>query len=220
MSKPTTPDDEKSNDSVDVENNKWKDIADKVNQQQVQDEATTATTAAEINKEVEPEQSTRLMDEKEMESLRNQIQLLESQMAGYKEKAIRIQAEMENLRRRTERDVSQAHKYGNEKIINELLPVLDSLQRGLEGVSLDDPALKSMRDGLEMTLGLLEKTLVKFGLKLIDPQVGEVFNPELHEAMSMQTDSDFKSNTIIQCFQRGYQLNQRVLRAAMVVVAK
>ena len=103
----------------------------------------------------------------------------------------------------------------DEKLINELLPVVDSLDRGLETGAPDDP----MRAGLQLTLDLLLKTLQKHGVELIDPKPGDAFSPELHEAMAMQPDPKAKSNTVLHVAQRGFMLNGRVLRAAMVVVA-
>ena len=151
--------------------------------------------------------------------LEDQLTALERKVTEYKNQALRAHADMENLRRRTERDVANAVKYGAEKLVGDLLPVVDSLIRGLESPEADDPHVRSMREGIGLTLDLLNKTLQSHGVKIIDPQPGEPFNPDLHEAMSMQTVPDAKPNTIIQVVQKGYELNGRVLRAAMVIVA-
>lgn len=140
---------------------------------------------------------------------------LEQTVAKYKDQIIRSQAELQNIQRRAERDVQNAYKYSNEKLINELLPVVDSLDRGLANGAQDDP----MRAGLQLTLDLLLKTLEKQGVQVLDPKPGDAFNPEQHEAMAMQPDPKAKSNTILHVAQRGFMLNGRVLRAAMVVVA-
>ena len=133
---------------------------------------------------------------------------------------MRLQAEMDNLRKRTTRDVEHAHKYALEKFVNELLPVIDSLELGIsaaEDSSGDETA--SLREGMELTLKKFQDVMSKFGVDPIDPQ-GEKFNPELHEAVSMQESNEYESNTVMSVVQKGYTLNDRLVRAAMVVVAK
>ena len=144
---------------------------------------------------------------------------LEREIAKYKDIAIRSEADMENLRRRAERDVSNAHKYANEKLLKELLPVLDSLNRGIAGIDEGDQQLVPMLTGMKMTHEILEKALSRFGVEVLDPAKGDAFDPTLHEAMSMQPDPEAESNTVLQVLEKGYQLNGRVLRAAMVIVA-
>ena len=144
---------------------------------------------------------------------------LEREIAKYKDIAIRAEADMENLRRRAGRDVSNAHKYANEKLLKELLPVLDSLNRGIAGIDEGDQQLVPMLTGMKMTHELLEKALSRFGVEVLDPAKGDAFDPTLHEAMSMQPDPGAESNTVLQVLEKGYQLNGRVLRAAMVIVA-
>lgn len=153
------------------------------------------------------------------QELEQELNSLEAQLAEYKDVAIRAKAEADNIRRRAERDVQKAHKFGSEKLLGDLLPVLDSLVRGLEAPEPSDKQAQSYREGMMLTLGLLEKTLEKHGVSAIDPQQGDAFNPERHEAMSMQADPNAQSNTILQVLQKGYELNGRVIRAAMVIVA-
>lgn len=153
------------------------------------------------------------------QQLENQLTEMEAKAAQYKEQVLRVQAEMENLRRRTERDIASAIKYGNEKLVSDILPIVDSLVRGLDSPESQDPHVKSMRDGLSLTLELCYKTLTKHGIQLINPKPGDVFNPALHEAVSMQKVEGKKPNTILHVMQQGYQLNDRVLRAAIVTVA-
>lgn len=153
------------------------------------------------------------------QQLEDQLTAIERQVDEYKQKALRAQADIENVRRRTERDISNAVKYGTEKLIADLLPIVDSMVRGLDSPESHDPHAKSMREGLSLTLDLLHKTLTKHGVQLIDPKAGDAFNPALHEAVSMVKDPKAKPNTIVQVMQKGYQLNDRVLRAAIVVVA-
>jgi molecular chaperone GrpE len=149
-------------------------------------------------------------------NLEDQLTAMEMQMTEYKDKFLRQQAEFDNFRKRAERDVQNAHKYGVEKLLGDLLPVLDSLERGLEGVEKNDAHFQ----GMQLTLEMFIKTLGKYGVSIINPEPGENFDPTRHEAMSMQANPDFASNTIIQVLQRGYELNGRTLRAAMVIVAQ
>lgn len=154
------------------------------------------------------------------EALENQLTAMEMKVREYKEVALRSQAELENIRRRSQKDVESAHKYGTEKLIQDLLPALDGLSHSLEKVRPHDAISKSMQEGMRLTLELLEKTLLRHGVKVIAPKKGEDFNPHFHQAMSMQSDPDVKSNTILEVMQRGYELNGRVLRPAMVVVSQ
>lgn len=152
-------------------------------------------------------------------ALQDQIEALKLKLATYQDQTARAVAEMDNMRRRTERDVSQARLFANERLIKELLPVIDSLVRAQEGVDDTDPKAKAMLEGVTLTADLLEKTLSNAGLEVINPDVGTVFNPDIHEAMSMVPNPDANKNEILQVLQKGYQLNSRVIRAAMVIVA-
>jgi molecular chaperone GrpE len=185
--------------------NKWEEVADR--EVDFDESAAEKTAAAE-----ELSFATR-------QQLEDQLTAMERKVEEYKEKALRTQADIENVRRRTERDISNAIKYGTEKLIADLLPIVDSMVRGLDSPESHDPHAKSMREGLSLTLDLLHKTLVKHGVQVIDPKPGDAFNPTLHEAVSMVKDPKAKPNTIVQVMQKGYQLNDRVLRAAIVVVA-
>ena len=131
---------------------------------------------------------------------------------------LRVQAEMENARRRAERDVENAHKYALERFSQELLPVKDSLELGLAAAG-DDSAVEKLREGTELTLKMLNQVMEKFGIKEVNP-VGQPFNPELHQAMSMQPSDDQPANTVLVVMQKGYTLNDRLMRPALVVVAK
>jgi molecular chaperone GrpE len=128
---------------------------------------------------------------------------------------MRALAELENVRKRAVRDVEHAHKFGFERVANDLIGVRDSLELGLaSGASAD-----ALREGTRATLQLLSKALEKAGVTEIVPQ-GEQFNPELHEAMVMQPSAEHVPNSIVQVVQKGYQLNGRLLRPARVIVAK
>ena len=133
------------------------------------------------------------------------------------EKSVRALAELDNIRRRAERDVENAHRYSLEKFSAALLPVADSLEQALQLAEKDADA--HMCEGLLLTMQLLVGVLDKFDVKQLDP-LGETFNPQMHEAMSMQASADVPPNTILMVFQKGYTLNDRVIRPARVIVSK
>lgn len=134
------------------------------------------------------------------------------------DKFVRSQAEMENVRRRAERDVAHAHKFGSEKLIKELLPVLDSVERGLELGSEDNAAVKAIHEGMTMTVKLLRDALTKQGVKEVDP-LGQPFDAAQMEAVSMQPSDKVDANTVLQVMQKGYLLNDRLLRPAIVTIS-
>lgn len=137
--------------------------------------------------------------------------------------ALRVKAEMENVRKRTEREVANARKYGIEKLASEFLPVRDSMEMGLQAaieLDVDDAAVHKIREGMELTLKMMEGAMEKVGLKVVDPSEGDDFNHEYHQAMTMQAVEGKKSNTIVSVMQKGYLLNDRLIRPAMVIVAK
>ena len=131
---------------------------------------------------------------------------------------LRLRAEMENLRRRSAREVENAHKYGIERLVNELLPIKDSMELGLAAAG-PGADVEQVRDGLELTLKLLATALEKFGLEEIDP-LGEPFDPEFHEAMTMQPGAEVAPGCVLEVFQKGHVLSGRLVRPAKVVVAK
>ncbi len=134
----------------------------------------------------------------------------------FKDMAIRAEAEMQNVRRRAERDVENAHKYGLERILTNLLPVIDGLEKALESApEEDDPVI----DGVRLTFKLVQNVLEKESVEVIDPQ-GEPFNPNEHEAMSVVENPDMEPNSVCLVIQKGYKLNQRLVRPAMVMVTK
>ncbi|MCI0400791.1 MAG: nucleotide exchange factor GrpE [Gammaproteobacteria bacterium] len=131
---------------------------------------------------------------------------------------LRAKAELENLRKRTARDVANAHKYALESFITELLPVKDSVELGLSA-SGNAADVVNLREGMELTLKMFDTAFQKFGVTVLDPQ-GEVFNPDLHEAISMQETKEAEPGTVMTVVQKGYLLKDRLLRPAMVIVAK
>lgn len=137
----------------------------------------------------------------------------------HKDMALRVQADMENLRRRTRMDVESAHKYALEKFVNELIPVLDSMEMGMDAASKEDASAESIKEGLDMTFKQFLDVMQKFDVARVDPK-GEKFDPQLHEAMTMVPSPDHESNTVMEVFQKGYTLNERLVRAARVIVAQ
>lgn len=151
-----------------------------------------------------------------------QKKLTESEVLAHDnwEKAVRATAEVDNVRRRSERDVASAHKYGSEKFITSLLPVIDSLEQALQAAEqVTDESNAAIKEGIELTLKLFGDALTKANVLRLDP-VGEAFDPNQHEAMSMQDAPDAEPNSVLMVFQKGYVLNGRVIRPARVVVAK
>ena len=135
------------------------------------------------------------------------------------EKAVRAQAELDNVRKRAERDVQSAHKFGQEKLIEGLLPVVDSLEQALQVAVDAGESGSSMVEGLELTLQLFLSSLEKHGVKQLNP-IGEKFDPNCHEAMSMVPSDEYEAGAVMQVIQKGYLLNERVIRAARVIVVK
>lgn len=142
------------------------------------------------------------------------------QAQNAKDDLLRVQAEMQNLRRRTEQDIEKAHKYGQEKLSIELLAVMDNLERSQEAASdSEDEAVKAIRAGVDLTVKGFVDCFKKFNIETIDP-LGEPFDPQLHQAMSMQENTESEPNTVIAVMQKGYTLHGRVIRPAMVMVSK
>ena len=135
-----------------------------------------------------------------------------------KDQLLRTIAEMENVRRRAQRDVENAHKFAVEKLLSDLLPVVDSLEKAEEAAKTTDNA-DGMAEGISLSLKLFVSTLEKSGIAIVDP-LGEPFDPQLHEAMAMVPNPDAEPNSVMDVMQRGYTLNGRLVRAAKVVVVK
>lgn len=154
-----------------------------------------------------------------VDALRQELAQAQQQAAANLDKAIRTQAEMENLKKRVQKDLDDERKYGLAKFAKELLSVIDSLELGLRAAVGDSPEVVKHREGSELTIKQFEAVFAKFNIEAIDP-TGQPFNPELHQAMAMQPSSTLEPGTVITAFQKGYVLNGRLLRPAMVVVAK
>lgn len=131
---------------------------------------------------------------------------------------LRLQADLDNLHKRSERDLANAHKFALERFAQELLPVRDSLEMGLATSAVGQVDPDRLQEGVELTLQMLTTALGKFGITEINPQL-ERFNPDFHQAMSMQERADVEPNTVVTVVQKGYLLNDRLLRPAMVIVS-
>ena len=149
-------------------------------------------------------------DESEVEGLRLQLQQREDAL-------LRLQAELENLRKRASRDVENAHKFGVEKLVSELLPVKDSMELGL--ATEEGADVNALREGVQLTDKMLAGVLEKFGVQAVDP-TGDAFDPEQHQAMSMQEVQGTPAGRVVTTFLKGYLLNERLERPAMVIVSK
>ncbi len=137
----------------------------------------------------------------------------------YRDQSLRTLAEMENLRRRTEKEIGDTRKYAVEKFARELLVVLDSLELGIQAAAGDTPEVVKLREGSELTLKQFITVLEKFNVQPIEA-LGAKFDPALHQAMTMQESDEEEPNTVVKVFQKGYTINERLLRPAMVVIAK
>lgn len=187
-------------------------------------EATEQTVAADVTVEEQAAtESDPLAEEATPEllsvaELMSQLEVAQAEVAVLKDQMIRGQAETQNIRRRAEQDVEKAHKFGVEKFATEMLGVVDNLERAIEAAG-DDEAVKPMLEGVEMTLDMLIGGLAKFNVEQLNPE-GEAFNPELHQAMSMVPAEGVAPNTVVAVMQKGYSLNGRLVRPAMVMVSK
>ena len=149
------------------------------------------------------------------DGLAHELEQLRAALAEVREEALRERAELDNQRKRLARDVDQARRFANEKLLSQLLPVLDSLEAGLKAAG---DATGPLKDGLELTLRQLLKVGEDNGLAQLDP-AGQAFDPEWHQAISQLESPDAAPGTVLQVFQKGYALNDRLLRPALVVVA-
>jgi len=188
--------------------------ADENRNEQVEEELKDTAEAA-------PEEETATEDSAEA-GPESEVEALKAQAQEFQEPMLRSQAEMQNVRRRAEIDVEKAHKFALEKFVKELLPVADSLEKAVESTEGHESAgelVASIREGVEMTLNLFMGSLGKFNVVQLNP-VGEPFDPQQHEAMSMVPAPDAEPNSVVAVVQKGYTLNDRLVRPAMVVVAK
>lgn len=152
------------------------------------------------------------------DDLDTQLENARAEAESYRDQALRAHAEAENVRKRAERDVEAARKFALERFATELLGVRDSLELGLQAAR-EDAGADKLKEGMELTARMLAQAMEKFGVEVIDPR-GEAFDPSYHEAMSVQESGEHEPNTVLSVMQKGYLLNGRVLRPAMVLVSK
>ena len=147
------------------------------------------------------------------------VDAMQAQLNEARDQVLRAQAEAQNAMRRAERDVEKAHKFGQEKLVGDLLVVVDNLERSLSATEGSEVTLETIKEGVELTLKSLMDTLKRHSVEQIDPE-GQPFDPELHQAMTMVPSPDQEPNSVINVFQKGYTLHGRLVRPAMVVVSK
>ncbi|WP_372872316.1 nucleotide exchange factor GrpE [Shewanella sp.] len=154
-----------------------------------------------------------------IEELEQALATAEAKVEEQKDSVVRAAAEVDNIRRRAAIDVEKANKFALEKFANELLPVLDNMERALMGTNAEDEATKAVFEGVELTMKTLMSAVDKFGVKVVDP-MGQPFNPEQHQAIGMQPNPEVPANHVMVVLQKGYELNGRLLRPAMVMVSQ
>ena len=167
---------------------------------------------------VEPDASAEQVDPRDEKIANLESQLAEAETRE-RESVLRVKAEMENLRRRTEIDVEKAHKFALEKFVNELLPVLDSLDRALEVANKDGDAMAAMIEGIELTRKSMLDVVAKFGVQVV-ADIDVPMEPNVHQAIAMVESDEVAAGNVLMVMQKGYTLNGRTIRAAMVSVAK
>ena len=179
----------------------------------------TAQDNAEQEIEVNDEQPESATAQAAGDDLTTKLAEAEAKAQENWDQLLRTRAEMDNLRRRTERELENAHKYALERFAQELLGVRDSLEMGLSAAQADNADIAKLVEGTDLTLKMLVSLMEKFAIKELDP-LDEPFNPEQHQAMSLLESPDKAPNTVINVMQKGYTLNDRLIRPAMVVVSK
>ena len=195
----------------------------KINQDELQQQDTVQDIEAEVvgsEADIEWNQETEdLEQDSKVAQLEAALLSSETKLKEQQDSVLRAKAEVENMRRRTETEIDKARKYALNKFAEELLPVIDNLERAIQSADAENEAVKPIIEGVELTHKTFVDAVGKFGLKEINPE-GETFNPEMHQAMSIQESPDHESNTVMFVMQKGYELNGRVIRPAMVMVSK
>ena len=189
---------------------------EEISQQDPVDQSTESQTESQTEPQAEASSGEGLDS---VEIMQARIEKLEQELTEAKDQTLRTQAEMQNIRRRSQADVEKAHKFALEKFSGELLPVIDNLERALETITPDEESTKTIEEGISLTLKSFLDVIAKFDMTVIDP-AGEPFDPQVHQAMSMIENKEVEPNTVLHVVQKGYSLNGRVIRAAMVMVSK
>lgn len=172
----------------------------------------------ELQAESMPEAEAPQEGESEHDWTEDELSKAQQDLAKHKEAMLRMQAEMDNLRKRLMRDLEKSRKLALEKIMKDLLQVWDSMERGLDA-SGGTPTVESLKEGQELTMKLLEKVMQDHNLEVFDP-IGEPFDPEFHQAMTLLPSADVEENTVIEVLQKGFRLHDRLIRPAMVIVSQ
>ncbi|MDA9783398.1 nucleotide exchange factor GrpE [Gammaproteobacteria bacterium] len=189
-------------------------------QDQVENEASPRLEAEEASVADEQDAPEGEQPADEINRLQEQLEAAEAAAGMARDELLRVQAEMQNLRRRTEQDIEKAHKFGQEKFSTELLAVMDNLERSAAAAEAsEDEAVQAIKEGVELTLKGFKDCFKRFNIEAVDP-LGEPFDPQLHQAMSIQESPDAEPNSVIAVMQKGYTLHGRVIRPAMVMVSK
>ena len=187
-------------------------------QAQTDEEQLAEAAAAAIEAGVEP--AAEVETEGELDtSLEDMVSQLQEDVMAARDASLRAQADAQNVKRRAEQDVEKARKFALERFSGDLLPVVDNLERSLEAASGSDELSKSIAEGVELTLKSLLDAMKKYNIEAVDP-TGEPFDPQLHQAMTMVENADMEPNTVMAVMQKGYTLNGRLIRPAMVMVTK
>jgi molecular chaperone GrpE len=188
-----------------------------------QDTKQEDTSAKQQQSELETEEKLQAESEEDQPQLSeeengDQVEELQQKLNTLGEQLLREQAEMQNIRRRAQRDIESAHKYALEKFAGELLSVVDNLERAIDAIDAEDESQKAVAEGLELTLKTFIEVLAKYKVEAVEPE-GQPFDADLHQAVSTVPNAEVEPNTVINVFQKGYTLNGRLIRPAMVVVS-
>ena len=181
-------------------------------QNEAPDSSTLETSAEETIEDIQQGQL-------DISILQAELEKAQQEAADAKDQAIRAVAESQNIRRRAAQDVEKAHKFALEKFVNDMLPVADNLERAIESSNAEGAEIKTLVEGVELTLKSLVSGLERHNVEQINPE-GQPFNPEIHQAMTMVEDPNVEPNSVVNVFQKGYTLSGRLVRPAMVVVSK
>ena len=197
-----------------VENTKAEDQVEKPEATEAESSADVEAAVVDPILEEAPE-----TEEQAIDDTARRIEELEEQLAQAKDQSLRAHAEAMNTKRRAEQDVEKAHKFALEKFVNELIPVVESLEKGIESAEQGEGQHETMLEGMRLTHKQLLDALAKFNVEQVNPE-GQPFDPNFHQAISMVPNPDMEPNTVMNVFQKGYTLHGRVIRPAMVVVSK
>lgn len=206
--------------SEDKREKDWGKIADEVSNVDLDIAAQGDNPEPEIGFNSEISAVSELLEHPDYQALQEKMTQTEQALHEQQDKVLRLASEMENVRRRAEQDKLAAHRYGVQKLCEDLIPVMDSLEQALLAAEQAEGSHGALIEGVQMTLNIMNSTLEKYNVVAISPSQGDPFDPHHHEAMSMVPSTDVAHNGILVVFQKGYKIHDRVIRPARVVVAK